>query len=650
MFKKIFHSIIFLSLFAIMGMLPVFAQESATCEEGSHLFEHEYLGSDPVCIPDAPERVAVLDLSPLEVVLIQGIKPVAIYSYGRDLIARSNPDINIDVMALTEDAVDVGNAGEVNLEALLESAPDLIIASEYTATSAGIDVLQQIAPTVIFKYPVEQSEYRASVEFVSAVLNTPEAGDAILAQLDSRLANFQEVMGDQLATTEISLVRLRETLVLFIAGSFGDHLIHEAGLIRPEQQQQYDVEFVENQNDGWVGFDVSEENLPLLDGEYVFIWTASPSAEVEAEAQGILSTLLENPLWSTLKAVQNDHLFIVGSHWQGFGIFEAHTALDDLFQHIAGVDPQEASPNPFLVTDGSVDASTSVTFPLTITHNLGTIEIPARPERVIALGISDIANVYALGITPVAISSNPYAADGQWPWLEGQYDPEQTQLLPFTNPSFEEIVELQPDIILGVGLYNLADLYPNLSEIAPTLAGTNTSIAITWQEQTHLVSQALGLDVAAQAVIDETEQQIASVIADHPEIAGKTFSLSYLHSVDALGSINSSNDFAVQFFESLGFVVTPPLAELAKTQQGVQAALSLETLNMIDADLVVLAFGSPEIQASYEANPIYQQLKAVQEGRVVVVDLNVVTQLRSPNVLGIRWVLDQLEPSFAVLK
>lgn len=324
------------------------AVETVACEAGYRLFDHEYLGTDPVCIPENPERIAVLDLSPLEAVLLQGIEPVAVYGYGRDLIARSNPNITVDVLGLTAESADIGAANAVNLEVLLSTAPDLIIASGSTVRINGLETLEAIAPTVSFAYPLDVSEYRASVDFVTAVLNVPEVNEEVTAALDSRLATFQELLGEGVGNTEISLVRQRDALVVFVSGSFGDHLIHEAGLIRPEHQQEYDLDFVINQNNNFVGFDVSKENLGLLDGEYLFIWTASPSAEVEAEIQNILNTLLEDPLWSALTAAQNENLFIVGSHWQGFGIFEAHAGLDDLFRNVLGVDPQEVAPNPFL--------------------------------------------------------------------------------------------------------------------------------------------------------------------------------------------------------------------------------------------------------------------------------------------------------------
>lgn len=296
-------------------------------------------------------------------------------------------------------------------------------------------------------------------------------------------------------------------------------------------------------------------------------------------------------------------------------------------------------------TEATATQADSELFPVTITHSLGTVEIPDQPERVIALSTGDTDIVYALGITPIAIHENNYEENRLWPWLAEFYDPAQTEILPAMEVSIEHLLELQPDIILAGSRWNTAELYENLAEIAPTLAvGEGTSN--TWQEKTLLAGRALGLEAEAQAAIDETEAYVEAVRQDYPELEGKTFSLSYLYNETSINSINSPKDSAVQFFLELGFIPTPGLAELAEQEDKVQAALSLETLNLIDGDLVVIAFGSPEVQAAYEANPLYQQLEAVQEGRVVVVNLSAVTALRSPSVLGIRWVVDQLRPAF----
>lgn len=301
---------------------------------------------------------------------------------------------------------------------------------------------------------------------------------------------------------------------------------------------------------------------------------------------------------------------------------------------------------PLVAQEATPEAPVASVFPLTITHSLGTIEIPAPPERVVALGVNDADTAFALGIPPVAVSAFPYDEDGIPPWLEDLLDPEQTELLPFTNIPFERVIELEPDVILAGSLYNIGELYSSLSEIAPTTAWVSTNYGDTWQEQTVFAGQALGKEAEAQALVEDTENQIASILSDYPELEGKTFSLSYLYDTAAIATIYSQADFAVQFFQELGFVLTPALAELSEQEGNFQGALSLETLHLIDADLVVLAFGSPELQAAYESNPIYQQLGAVADGRVVVVDLTTVTQLRTPSVLGIPWVLNTLRPGF----
>lgn len=288
-------------------------------------------------------------------------------------------------------------------------------------------------------------------------------------------------------------------------------------------------------------------------------------------------------------------------------------------------------------------------FPVAITHSQGTIEIPAPPERVIALGLGDIDTAYGLGFTPVAILANPYNADGTTPWLDGTFDTDATTLLPVDTLNFEQITALNPDLILGGGYWGIDEAYPSLAQIAPTTAWLTTNYGDSWQAQTLGAGRALGNEAGAQALVAETEAQIAAIRTDYPELQGMTFSLSYLWSNDGIATIYSPNDFAVQFFNELGFELTPGLVELEAQEGAAQGALSLETLNLIDADLMIVAFGSPELKAAYEANPIFGGLDAVKTGRYIEVDLTTVTQLRTPSVLGIRWVLDGLRPSFKAL-
>ncbi|MEM7030655.1 MAG: iron-siderophore ABC transporter substrate-binding protein [Chloroflexota bacterium] len=319
------------------------AMPDGECGAGFRLFDHAHLANDPVCIPESPQRVAILGIPILEFALIEDIKPVAVSGFGRDLIARSNPDISLDMGVLTENSVDVDGAAEiggggVNLEALLATNPDLIIAEDWVVLEydAGLELFNQIAPTILYADDDDYAdEQRGSIAFMAAAMNMPEAGEVLLAQLDTRIEAFRDAMGDDLETTTISIVRIRENINIFLEGTFSHMLVTEVGLSRPEHQQNLPGDFA-----------MSEEMIPLVDADHLFVFTAG-MAQQEDEAKKIIDNLKEDPLWQTLDAVQNDRLYSVGSNWMGFGLLEAHSVLDDLFENVAGVDPAEVSPNPF---------------------------------------------------------------------------------------------------------------------------------------------------------------------------------------------------------------------------------------------------------------------------------------------------------------
>lgn len=72
-------------------------------------------------------------------------------------------------------------------------------------------------------------------------------------------------------------------------------------------------------------------------------------------------------------------------------------------------------------------------FPVTIQHKYGRTTIPAKPERVISLGLTDHDVALALGATPVAIS--PWFGQQQpnclWPWARdevGQTPPDASRV------------------------------------------------------------------------------------------------------------------------------------------------------------------------------------------------------------------------------
>lgn len=293
--------------------------------------------------------------------------------------------------------------------------------------------------------------------------------------------------------------------------------------------------------------------------------------------------------------------------------------------------------------------SAEVPFPVTLQQWVGDVTISAPPQRIVALGQSDMDALFALGLTPVAGVGYPYSEDGVAPWLKGQLE---ASPIPIGSTSAEGEVSLEwvvaqnPDLILATGYSNIAPVYEQLSQIAPTVAGIAGPVLDTWEEQVALIGQAVGKSAEAEALIGETTARIDAFRENYPAMVGKTFSLSYMYSTSEIATIFEQSDAAVRFFQQLGLEVAPQLAALegAETASLGSGILSLERLDLLEADMMVVAYGSPEYQAKLEDSPLFQGLETVKAGHYSPLDLTTVAELRIPTVLGLVWAAERLEP------
>lgn len=122
-------------------------------------------------------------------------------------------------------------------------------------------------------------------------------------------------------------------------------------------------------------------------------------------------------------------------------------------------------------------------FPITLEHALGTVTIPAEPQRVVALIDRDADTVLALGVQPVGIRSNYNFDAGVGPWAEPLLTTEPA-VWKGRELNFEAIAAADPDLIVFATSGGDAAEYERLSQIAPTIAlprGANPWEATTAQ-------------------------------------------------------------------------------------------------------------------------------------------------------------------------
>ncbi|BDH59212.1 iron-siderophore ABC transporter substrate-binding protein [Tsukamurella sp. PLM1] len=208
-------------------------------------------------------------------------------------------------------------------------------------------------------------------------------------------------------------------------------------------------------------------------------------------------------------------------------------------------------------------------FPVSITSALGTVEIKARPQRVVTLGWGSTEAAVALGVIPVGMrdmkSELGEGGSGAMPWVQAKLGDAKPVLLPESSRSIplEQIAALKPDVILSVQSGLTADQYAQLNKIAPTVAQPGRNWQTSWQDQTTLVGKALGREAEAKTLIADTDKRIAEVRTAHPEFAGKTVAAASGTTPESL-NFYFDTDPRVMLLQSFGFTVLPELAALRK--------------------------------------------------------------------------------------
>jgi iron complex transport system substrate-binding protein len=292
-------------------------------------------------------------------------------------------------------------------------------------------------------------------------------------------------------------------------------------------------------------------------------------------------------------------------------------------------------------------------FPITIEHKFGSTEIAEAPQRVVSLGYTDQDPMLAIGVVPIAVreffGEQPGAV---WPWAQerlGGATPEVLNM-PFGELNFEAIAALDPDLIIAVSAGVTDAEYATLAQIAPTVAQSDEYVdfGVPWQEQTRVIGRALGLEARAEELVAQTEARFAEVRAAHPEFEGKT-SVIAAPASDGQFFFSGPEHERQRVLTSLGFTLPEELATLAG--DAFYGTISGEQLPQLDTDVMVWTI-SAEQRATLEDNPIYQQLRAVREGRTVFLDTTGASDLVGPalvfsSVLSLPIVFDQLVPQLS---
>ncbi|MEM8706733.1 MAG: ABC transporter substrate-binding protein [Actinomycetota bacterium] len=246
-------------------------------------------------------------------------------------------------------------------------------------------------------------------------------------------------------------------------------------------------------------------------------------------------------------------------------------------------------------------------FPRTVEHAFGSTEVPARPERIVALaGVADMDALLALGVVPYAAASYyPVTPTERTfaPWNQEYVGEIETFISAFGGLSLEALAALEPDLIVGQS-GDVGDSYEQYAGIAPTVLHAYPT---DWREPIRIFGEALGLEERAVEAIAEIEAEIAAIAERVPDPA------------PAIAMVAPFGAEVTIYNENLGAGPALALSEIGVEIVGPDGPLSMERLGELDAAewIIVFDFTLADVEGFVEST-LFQRLPAAQAGNVVV--------------------------------
>jgi iron complex transport system substrate-binding protein len=273
---------------------------------------------------------------------------------------------------------------------------------------------------------------------------------------------------------------------------------------------------------------------------------------------------------------------------------------------------------------------------VTVDHRYGTTAIETTPERIVSLDTQWTDVLLALDAPLVGYGVDPNLQD-IFPWQEGLLD-DTTPITAIDSIPYEQVAALEPDLI--VITYFAADeaTYERLSEIAPTIPLLTPDGEVDkWEDIAATAGDVLGEQEAAAALVADSEQLSADVLAEHPGLEGRTYALANYVPGDGIYVVADPEDGASTFFGRIGLEIDPEILAAADGATG-RVKLSLEQIGMLDSDVLVLLTNGTDTGDI----PGFAALPAAQSGAVAVLDVPTVTGLNTPTPLSIPYSLEAI--------
>ncbi|QDC08050.1 iron-siderophore ABC transporter substrate-binding protein [Oceanicola sp. D3] len=150
--------------------------------------EHAY---GTTVVPEPPLRVATVNWSNQEVPIALGVVPVgmAAANFGDDNGDGVLPWVAQRLAELGGESPVLFDEGDgIDFEAVAATEPDVILAAHSGLSEQDYRILSQIAPTIAYPHMPWTTTWREMIRMNSAGMGMAEEGEALIAELEARIA------------------------------------------------------------------------------------------------------------------------------------------------------------------------------------------------------------------------------------------------------------------------------------------------------------------------------------------------------------------------------------------------------------------------------------------------------------------------------
>ncbi|WP_289142031.1 ABC transporter substrate-binding protein [uncultured Brevibacillus sp.] len=240
-------------------------------------------------------------------------------------------------------------------------------------------------------------------------------------------------------------------------------------------------------------------------------------------------------------------------------------------------------------------------------------ELPASTERIVITGaVEAMEDSIVLDVNPIGAIS----FSGGFPPMFSSITKNAESIGEKTEPNFEKILSLKPDVILGSTKFK-PEVVEQLNKIAPTIPYSHVSS--NWEANLTLLGELSGKKDKADQAIKEYKDDLTKVKSELGEkLNGKKVVTLRIRQ----GKINIYPEavfFNPILYSDLGLPV-PAEIKAAKAQE----ELSIEKFAEINPDIMFVQFSpdenkdTPNALESIQNNPIFKNVGAVKNGQAFV--------------------------------